>query len=823
MTRRSAFVALTALVCGLGCTQTTPPGGGSTSGTGPTGSSAASNGGGASSGGSASNGGGSNGGSATSGGGSTGSGSSSNGGSGGGSAGVAGHVFALNGAPIAGAQVSFSTSAQTTTASDGSYHLAAAAGSIVLDVEASGYVQGGRPLTLAAGEMATLDFFLAPATPPQTLDATAGGTITGPRGASIVLPGGALVDANGATVTGPVQASITPLTPGYPGELLAYPGDMRGVDSSGNVSPLATAGALGIQITQNGQKLELGPGRTAQVTIPASLLGNPLPTVGMYYFDHATGLWTLNGTFTLDGGVYTGVSNHFSSNNCDCPSPPFCVEGTLVDCGGNPIHSPDGLMTVLDDQRSYLVNASVPANFQVGLPAQGGTLDGGKSGGGGGSSSCRGLLPILVTTWTFNASWQGLLYSVQVSAGPGNAPNGVCDSTANWVNLQDVHPLNCGSDGGASANGPGAGGPGGAPPGGLLGIGDAGPCELWPVDGGFEIGDSGTVVADPFAGTCAAPLTRFFECTQTSGTCTESQPLPDGPATFTFANGAAETLSILGAQASIAYTNGQGQSCGTIVASGSGAVEILLDDDTVSYAVSNGLVICPDGGYVTMAPDQEQAAQACSPMAAAFSGPSACTMPAVLGTPCQSAADCGGVAQTICCMSGLCSPLCLPAQVCAIYPSEACCPANPCTTSGDVCCPEQGVGFSLCVPAAGCASSPVCGAGSPCADGGVCCTPASTAMPVCLPPGGFCPSRCTVDAGTGAGGCPAGASCCEAVGADYSECVLAGTACPPACASNADCSDGGVCCFPVATSQVYGLCTILGDGGPSGPAACPTF
>jgi hypothetical protein len=273
---------------------------------------------------------------------------------------VGGRVTDSTGAVLAGVAVSAGT-ASATTGADGTYVLdVSPQANLVVAFSKSGYLPSSKPVDAAAGKTSNVAAALMPVAAPLPLDATAGGTVAGTRGSSLTMAPAALVDANGAPVSGMVQVSLTPFDPSVRGELAAYPGSLVGSTNGGTASLLHTYGVLDVTVTQNGQPVQVAPGQTATVTIPVAPSSNLPPTQDLWSFNMATGIWDHEGTAQLasTGDAYTAQLAHFSYHNIDAQivtGQATCVTGLVVDATGKPISgayvspnlgaSTDGLIT----------------------------------------------------------------------------------------------------------------------------------------------------------------------------------------------------------------------------------------------------------------------------------------------------------------------------------------------------------------------------------------------------------------------------------------------------------------------------------------------
>ncbi|HUB09552.1 MAG TPA: carboxypeptidase-like regulatory domain-containing protein, partial [Myxococcales bacterium] len=506
---------------------------------------------------------------------------------------VDGTVTDYLGNAVAGAQLS-SGGATATTASDGTYTLSGVptpdGGTAVVAVTAAGYLDTAYGVAVTAGETTELDPVIMPMSPSQPLDATAGGTVTGVRGASLTAGPGVFVDSSGHTVSGQVDVALTPLTPGVAGLIQAYPGNLKALDASGNPVLLETHGVLDVSVEQNGQKLQIASGKTVSVTIPAAVVGALPSASGLWSFDMGTALWKAEGAATLLGTVYSAVLPHLSFWNIDCSNsagtPVVCLRGDLRTCNGDAIIGAQITVTANDD--SYATGTQGSGAFCVALPPGGG------SDAGPFSDDVRCATSVSASAWDIRIQGKGLDVSVTVQAPTQGTNQGQptfsCDVMEGAGECINLHNVGCVGDGG------------------LLIVLDGGSsCSYWQTDGGPGAGDAG--VLDPFLGTCAAPLASLFTCFNGSGGCSFDGNLDAGQITYTYANGSKETVALLGAgqaNAQIGYYGPDGGLCGTVSTFGSG-VDFVIGGavyDLTSTGDVTTTITCPDGGSLTLNDDQ---------------------------------------------------------------------------------------------------------------------------------------------------------------------------------------------------------------------------
>jgi hypothetical protein len=141
-----------------------------------------------------------------------------------------------------------------------------------------------------------------------------------PSGAQLTLPADSLVDASGRKANGNVRVSIASLD----ATRRPLPGDDRAVDRNGQQADLLSYGAVYAEFRDSaGNKLNLAPGKSAQVVIPipVSQLSTAKDKIDFWSYDEVTGKWRHEGdatlTSTANGPAYVGSTTHFSVLNMD--------------------------------------------------------------------------------------------------------------------------------------------------------------------------------------------------------------------------------------------------------------------------------------------------------------------------------------------------------------------------------------------------------------------------------------------------------------------------------------------------------------------------
>ncbi len=179
---------------------------------------------------------------------------------------------------------------------------------VLLKLVKSGYADQFVPVTLPLGVGADGYFearLLAREAPQTLADASAGGVLTGRYGVRLNLAAGSLVDSAGVPVSGPIQASLTPVDVGG-AALSAFPGRFEGLRADASRPALVSYGTVEFVLTQGGAPLQLAPGRRASIDIPgfANVLldGSAVKAgdvVPLWSLDETTGLWMQEGTGTV--------------------------------------------------------------------------------------------------------------------------------------------------------------------------------------------------------------------------------------------------------------------------------------------------------------------------------------------------------------------------------------------------------------------------------------------------------------------------------------------------------------------------------------------
>lgn len=746
--------------------------------------------------------------------------------------GVFGSVRTLADAPIAGATVRVAGRATVTDAT-GAWRLAASVGEVVVQVEAEGYAPGFARVTVVDDVPTAAHVQLLAAGGPYPLDAEAGGTVEGARGAGISVPAGGLVDASGTVISGMVDVFLTPLDPADAAQLAAAPELVA--DLGASQVALESFGMMDITIRQSGQALQLAEGSTMEIRIPLPTgTTDPPETMPLWSFDEDRALWVNEGTLALDAeaGVYTGTISHMSWWNADIESETTCVCGSVVDADGNSV----GGAAVRASGLDYLGQTQTTADA-------------------GGRFCIAARVNSNVRITAIHAAGGGQLRELRTSGTTSSVP--------------PRNPSVC-TDGGI--------------------------WTIEPGDVTFPDGSSRSC-ADvlPQLNRCVGPVfADLSSCFQTAGSC-ENAGIGLFDQTTTWANGARTTTSIdLDAgQFAIEYFAASGQSCGRQVTNtsgeDSGQVRFEMPGGRVTeYRITNtpggdATIGCQDGTTLRLTALEMESLQSCG----GVGDDTACTDDATgggVGEPCDLPADCPGT--LICCGGQFCSTE-------ALCPFGSTCGSNADCAGAEICCASNVIiGGSECTTPEVCARLTGCTDDAQCGDGWSCCDDRCREVEFCggcgtdtdcdADSGGFCcnaggedaycttsalcfgGNTCTADADCGSNNdllcCDRdGDSTCSTASSCYGNQPCTGNAdCGPfacctqeasiyantcqetpaycsffqPCSGNADCFGGGTCCPSgqfadmcaptVDACYLASACTQDADCGTSGNLTCCT-
>jgi hypothetical protein len=147
----------------------------------------------------------------------------------------------------------------------------------------------------------------------------------------VALPAQAFVNTQGEAVTGEVTARIAQWDITKAADMRAFLGQARADGGNGQVVSLVSFGMMSIEFEQGGKKLQLAPGKKAEISMDLPItsevdgreikVGDKIP---LWHFDEARGLWVNEGEGEVVASAtsWTGLGvkalvGHFSSWNWD--------------------------------------------------------------------------------------------------------------------------------------------------------------------------------------------------------------------------------------------------------------------------------------------------------------------------------------------------------------------------------------------------------------------------------------------------------------------------------------------------------------------------
>lgn len=241
-----------------------------------------------------------------------------------------------------------------------------------------GYFKGIKTYMAATGKSAFFRIKLIPKTITGTVSANTGGAVSLSNGLSVNLPANAVVNAaTNAAYTGTINVSsywINPTATDLPGIM---PGDLRGVNTDGNVQLLTTYGMAAVELTgSGGELLQIATGKKATLTlpIPAALSSSAPATIPLWHFDEASGLWKQEGSATKVGNNYVGEVAHFTFWNWDLPNAIVPFSLTVLNSNGQSIPNAFVKISLVNYPASYgygytdangFLNGFISANAQL--------------------------------------------------------------------------------------------------------------------------------------------------------------------------------------------------------------------------------------------------------------------------------------------------------------------------------------------------------------------------------------------------------------------------------------------------------------------------
>lgn len=263
---------------------------------------------------------------------------------------IIGRIFDENGIALPSADV-FIGNKSTTTNPWGVYvieDVIVSKDRSLITVKKSGFWDQVGSFRPKSGGVSASDICLFSATNTHIVDAMTGGLISTVDGASILFPIDAFEKIDGTSYSGTVSLTVHHLPRNTNLFSLKTPGtDFKGKTSSNTITNLISFGMIGATLKDaSGDELRLKSGKKATISVPVHSLQLTVapPSIPLWHFNNATGIWEEEGTALFNGTNYTGEVSHFSWWNYDIPGG-ATIQGKVFDCINNPVQ----LATIMMD------------------------------------------------------------------------------------------------------------------------------------------------------------------------------------------------------------------------------------------------------------------------------------------------------------------------------------------------------------------------------------------------------------------------------------------------------------------------------------------
>ncbi len=272
---------------------------------------------------------------------------------------VNGIVLDLDGDPVADAELTLSSGAQAWTDSEGAFVFDdVEPDELVVHVDADGYVQVDRAVTLEGWETRSVHFELMPIGQVFSFTVNDGGVFSeGPL--TLSVPEAAFQFEDGSQPQGEIELTVTAPDLSATGTK-GSPGDFMTVAGEGSV-PMASFGFFEVRAEQNGRSLNVIPGLTVGVDyelpgrsdMPAAQLDLLEESIPLWWWNRDEAGWEYVDEAVIQqsgDGLDTVMAElpHFSTWNLDYLFDSTCVEVTVTDKLDNPIEGVEVSLMGLD-------------------------------------------------------------------------------------------------------------------------------------------------------------------------------------------------------------------------------------------------------------------------------------------------------------------------------------------------------------------------------------------------------------------------------------------------------------------------------------------
>lgn len=254
---------------------------------------------------------------------------------------VSGTVTDLNGTTISGAKVTIGQHS-TFTDANGTYSIndINTSNHISINVTHPNYLANSR-IASVKNKNVISNIKLGAPKATLTFTSTEGATLSSNDGASVELPAGGYVDANGTAYTGNIKVKMSyyPIT--TQNGRATFPGSFEGIENNGSIFPIQSYGFMNVELTDpQGNPLNLDGNSTATLNFPKdnNIYFQPT-TIPLWYYDKVQGYWVKDGVAlrTTDYTHYVGTVTHFTAWNLDAKGPRARFTGCVEDANGSKI------------------------------------------------------------------------------------------------------------------------------------------------------------------------------------------------------------------------------------------------------------------------------------------------------------------------------------------------------------------------------------------------------------------------------------------------------------------------------------------------------
>lgn len=234
----------------------------------------------------------------------------------------AGRVIDDNGQAISGAHVRAGGDVAVTD-DNGVFRLPALrleARDAKLFVDKIGYFEFSRAYFVEDGSFQNLTIQLMKKEQVASVNGGTGGTVQVPGGPKLIFPANSVTTETGQAYTGPVRIYARYLDPTDPNLDLYMPGDLRGIDATGQERALVTYGMIGVELeSSGGDPLRVAQGSTVELHMPVApaQAANAPSQIPLWHYDMQKARWIEEGFVKKVGNEFVGQVAHFSFWNVD--------------------------------------------------------------------------------------------------------------------------------------------------------------------------------------------------------------------------------------------------------------------------------------------------------------------------------------------------------------------------------------------------------------------------------------------------------------------------------------------------------------------------